>query len=257
MASREEIEPGPGGFRRLSYTCRCGWIDWGHALPDGARALNHQIETETTSWPELGQLRLSLAGAPAYVVNYGQSMGRGPITFSTLRHWVVKKGLSRAEREGVALAIFMNATMEFEQLQGTFPFTVVSGGRSSFSIEDVISNVVGFYGALRGISLPRLRQVCGEVTVRESLRIWDEHLAGKLGGLKNRGLTPRRFPCPECDASHSDTSFPSLFSSVQQLPPGRAWVRVKNRFIDGRLVNSRHDLQVSSDGEVSARGAGP
>jgi hypothetical protein len=191
MASRQEIEPGPNGFRRLS--------------------------------------------------------------FSTLRHWVVKKGLPSAEREGVALGIFMNATMEFEGLQGSFPFSVVSGGTSSFSIEDVISNVIGFYGAFKGISVPRLRQICGEVTVGESLRIWDEHLAGGLGAFKNRGLTPIKFPCPECDEQQTDTSFPSLFSSIRQQAPGLLWARVKNRFIDGRLTNTRQTLHVSSDGEVSVR----
>jgi hypothetical protein len=198
-------------------------------------------------------LQLKLAGAPAYVVNYGQAMGRGPIVFSTLRHWVVKKGLPSAQREGAALGIFMNATMEFEGLQGTFPFSVVSGGRSSFSIEDVISNVVGFYGVFRDISLPRLRQMCGEVTVGESLRIWDRHLSGGLAGFKNRGLKPIRFPCPECDETQTDASFPSLFSSIQQQPPGLVWVRLKNRFIDGRLLNSRRTIHVSSDGEVSVR----
>lgn len=73
------MTPGPNGFRRLSYTCRCGWIDWGHALPGGPRALRTQIDSEYTNWPELGQLTVTLAGAPAYVVHYGQGMGRGPI----------------------------------------------------------------------------------------------------------------------------------------------------------------------------------
>jgi hypothetical protein len=89
------------------------------------------------------------------------------------------------------------------------------------------------------------------VTVAESLRIWDEHLAGGLGAFKNRGLKPIKFPCRECDEQHTDTSFPSLFSSIQQQPPGMLWARVKSRFIDGRLVIARQTIHVSSDGDVS------
>jgi hypothetical protein len=253
MASRNDIQPDADGWRRLSYTCRCGWIDWGHALPRGAELLKRQIDTELTNWPELGQLNVTLNGSPAYVVNYGQEMGRGPIRFSTTRHWVVRKGLPLDVRRSVALGIFLNASYEFESLQGSFPFTVVSRGRSSFSIEDLISNLVGFYAAFNSISLARMRLICGEVSVSESFRIWDEHLADGLGALRNRGLTPIKFPCPECDATQSDASFPSLFSSISTAPPGALWVRVKHRFIDGRLVNAGRALQVSSDGDVSAR----
>lgn len=71
--------------------------------------------------------------------------------------------------------------------------------------------------------------------------------------MKNRALTPVRFPCAECDETQTDTRFPSLFSSIQQQPQGLVWTRVKNRFIDGRLVNSRQAIQVSSDGDVSVR----
>jgi len=255
MASRSDIQPDSDGWRRLSYTCRCGWIDWGHAVPRGPRKLKSQIDTERTDWPELGQLNVALNGAPAYIVNYGQEMAtaKGAIRFSTTRHWVVRKGLSLEARRSVALGIFLNASYEFERLQGTFPFTLVSGGRSSFSIEDLVSNLVGFYSAFNDISQARMRLICGEVSVGESFRIWDEHLANGLAALRNRTLTPTKFACPECDATQSDAGFPSLFGSISAAAPGVLWVRVKHRFIDGRLVNAGRAIQVSSDGDVSAR----
>jgi hypothetical protein len=254
VTSRRDIEPDAEGWRRLSYTCRCGWVDWGHALPKGPNQLALQIDREASTWPGLGQLNVQLEGAPAYIIDYGQAMGLGPAVVSASRHWVVRKGLTLAQRRSVALAICLSASVEFETLQGRFPFSIVSG-RSSFSPEDLISNVIGFYAAFDSVPLARMRQICGEVTVEECHRIWDTHLPGGLNALAYRGLEPTRFPCPECDGSQSDLGFPVRLSSIQPAPQGVLWVPVRGRFIDGRIANARQAIDVSSRGEVSVRRA--
>lgn len=253
MTQRSDIEPDSEGWRRLSYTCRCGWVDWGHALPGGAKTLKKQMEAELADWPLLGQMKVFLEGAPAYIVNYGQGMGAGPIKVATTRHWIVRKGLSPAQRQSVALAIFMQASMNFEDLQGSFPFSIKTAG-SSYSMEDLVSNLIGFHAAFSTMSQDQLRQLCGEVSVKESYRLWDGHLPNGLGGIRNRSFRPILFPCNEC--ASGSTAFPGLFTSVSAEPAGTLWVKLKDRFVDGRLVNARITIDVSRDGVVTAREPG-
>ena len=114
MTDRSDILPKKNGWRRLSYTTRCGFVDWGHALPGGAEELIGQIRSEMGRAPGLNQMDITLSGRPAFVVVYGQSMGSGAVVMSLVRHWVVRSNLSDAQRERVALAIFMSASHDFE-----------------------------------------------------------------------------------------------------------------------------------------------
>ena len=156
-------------------------------------------------------------------------MGNSRIQVSTVRHWVVRKGLSAEARERVGLSIFMAASLGFEALQGRFPFSIASGA-SSFSPEDLVSNLIGFYAAFRGV--PRqaeMRRLCGEVGVAESYKVWDDHLPEGLAGLKNRRFRPILFPCRPCQGR--DTSFPPVLDRLTAAPPGRLHVRPKRRFL--------------------------
>jgi hypothetical protein len=235
MTERSDIEPNNRQWRRLSDTCRCGWVDWGHALPGSAVQLKRQIDSEQSGSTRLNRMNITLEDSPAYILAYGQEMGAGPIRVSTIRHWVVKRNLSPQQRESVALAIFLKASFQFERLQGSFPFSTVSGA-SSFSPEDLVSNLIGFYNAFRLIPESRMRQICNEVGVDESYHVWDEYLPNGFNGLRNQTLRPIHFPCQECAAG--DTTFPSMFSSIQAAPEGILWVQLKNRFVEGRWVNA-------------------
>lgn len=248
MTERSDIMPRKNGWRRLSYTTRCGWVDWGHALPDGAKSLLTQIQSETGRTPGINQLDITLNGRAAYVLDYGQAMGGSTLGVSTTRHWVVRKGLLDTQKQRVALAIFMAASHQFERLQGSFPYSLMTD--SSYSAEDLVSNLIGFYTALQEQNQQSMRALCGEVSVAESLRIWDAHLPNGLGGLKNRGTTPLLFPTEE---GNGDTSFPQLFNSITPEPAGLIWVAPQGRFIDGRLVNARIPINVASDGQVTIR----
>ena len=257
MTDRNDIQPNANGWRRLSYTCRCGWVDWGHALPDGAQALRTQIANERAGWPGLDRLEVFLEGEPAYAMWYGQEMGGRmpglpPIVVSAARHWVVRRNLTQVQRERVGLAIFLSASFDFERLQGAFPFSIVSG-HSSFSPEDLVSNLIGFFSAYRSIPQPQMRQVCGEVSVAESYRLWDAHLPNGFDGLRNRTTRPILFPSRECGTASSNTVFPALFSSITPVDRGILWTRLRERFIDGAIVNAGRAIDVSSDGRISLR----
>lgn len=75
VTERVDIEP-IGGVRRLSYTRRCGWVDWGHARPTAALGLKEQILSEQGADSALRGVGLALENSPAYVLTFGERMGR-------------------------------------------------------------------------------------------------------------------------------------------------------------------------------------
>lgn len=126
MSVRSDIEP-RGTERRLSYTRRCGWVDWGHARPGAATALKRQIYGEEGRNARLRGVDLLLENRPAYVLTFGESMAGSVLGISmrtTTDHlWVVRKGLSTSVRDQVALGIFLAGSYEFETLQSGFPYS--------------------------------------------------------------------------------------------------------------------------------------
>lgn len=121
---------------------------------------------------------------------------------------------------------------------------------SGFSGEDLVSDLIGFYAALRGIRLVRMREICGEVSVAESYRIWDTYLPRGLGGLKNRTFHPVLFPTKKGIRSAADTAFPVELITVRPSVEGSDWVRPEGGFIPQRLINLRAEITVSRGGHV-------
>ena len=122
----------------LVYTCRCGWIDLGHARPDNAARLWNRINTET------GEGRM---GGLWYRVDFEERMARWGLRDSAKGSFAVRRGLSPQQKEKVALGILLNVSDRFETLQSKFPYSLVTD--SGYSAEDLVSNLVGFYRAVR------------------------------------------------------------------------------------------------------------
>lgn len=202
MTSRSDIPD------RLIYTCNCGWIDKGHANSAsprefvGASSLWEQIDQEsgrTTTWPFEG-----------HRVTYQQDMYRrvlgvrlGVIQRSD---FLVASGLDRDQKESVALGIFLEVSMEFEALQWW-----TGAPSSSFSEEDLVSNLLGFYSVVRPDL--DLMSLCQPVSAQASLDVWDAN--GGLG--KNREVTPNLYPCAECQGGGT---FPQVLQSIVPAPKG-------------------------------------
>ena len=249
MSVRSDIMQNKRGWRRLSYTRRCGWVDWGHAQPGAASILKRQVAAEQADWVFLRDISITLAGQPAYVLNFGEEMGKFGLVVSNVAHFVVRKELTPAERWGVALAIFEEASVSFETMQASPPFSWTSD--SGFSGEDLVSDLIGFYGVYRRLSDAQMRVIAGEVSIKESLRIWDEQLPNGIGGLKNHRFAPVLFPTTEGVDGPGATTWPQQFTGITPLSPGRHWVAVRGRFIDGRLINAGIPLETSSNGDVT------
>ncbi|MDV2080493.1 hypothetical protein [Marinobacter xestospongiae] len=91
MTERSDIAPNSNGWSRLSYTYHCGWVDWGHAIPDGPRGLIDQLRDQDLGKNMTpGELDIVFNGKSAFLMKYRQNMGWRSIRVGAPRHWVVK-----------------------------------------------------------------------------------------------------------------------------------------------------------------------
>jgi hypothetical protein len=209
VSTRDEVESGI-----LVYTCNCGWLDTGHANPTsyrpnvGADSLWKQITAE-------GGQRSQKTGENGFKVTYTQEMSKWRVTAAETRSYFVKRGLNVAQKEQVALAIFMEVSVGFETLQGSFPWSWVSSRSrdSSFSEEDLVSDLIGFYVAVRPGLKPK--DLCKTVSKEASLAVWDTY--GSVGSNKNHTFSPAYHPCDECKGS---ARFPPAFQQIVPAPKG-------------------------------------
>lgn len=199
MTARSDIP------NRLIYTCNCGWIDKGHAdtrspRPHvGASSLWQQIRTQSgteTSWPY-----------PGHLVVYRQDMLRWGMGAAYEGRYLVAKDLPHSQRESVALGIFLEVTFGFEALQWW-----AFAPSSSFSEEDIISNLLGFYSVVRPNH--NYMALCRPVSTEASFAVWDA--AGGLG--KNRTTEPVFHPCSECP---QPGRFPALLRAITPAQKGQ------------------------------------
>ncbi len=186
MSKRSDIIEGikaSSSAKGLVYTCLAGWIDLGHARPNGARYLCNLISDEIGDTSKDGK---------GFKTTYSQSMKKYGFHKTVSTDYYIEKGLSKRQKESVALAIYLEVSMYFDAVQGSYPYKIFTD--SGYSAEDLISNIVGFYRALNPHIdyISRLRPV----SQKEALRIWDTY--GSVGSNKNRFTGPYLYPCREC-----------------------------------------------------------
>lgn len=223
-------------------------MDWGHALPGAALRLISRVAQQADSRLPLPPGRLQLNGQPAFGIRYGLTSGALGFVVEQAQDYVIRRDMPVHARWRAALGIFMEASIGLERYQGSFPLGLISS--SSFSAEDLVSNLISFYAAARQIPLVRMRTICGEVSVAESFRIWDEYLPGGLGGLKNRNYRPRLFPTQEGVRSSADLIFPHDLTTIKPAHSGGDWVAVEQQFIPERLIAAKAIINVLSNGRV-------
>lgn len=183
MTKRSDIVDGSMAASQkygLIYTKKCGWVDLGHANPGGASELWNQVSNES------GKPSLSKPGY--HTIAYKQMMGNKYVKVGRLKRFEIKKGLSDDKKKSVALAIFLNVSKDFESFQGNWLFKHFTN--SSFSAEDLVSNLIGFYRALE--PKKQILQMCEPVRKDIALEIWDTY--GPVGENKNYTTVPYVIP---------------------------------------------------------------
>ncbi len=206
---------------KFRYSCKCGWLDAAHidfGVPLGMEALvNWQINWSL--FPNATQDRMR-AIYPWFITATG-------VNFGNLNAVIDEKHPDYIQRPNdIALGIWMETHEELERKQGEPPVSWVSD--TSFSIEDLVSDIVG-YAAYRAQqswvnSVPSgellgsigaqadysptwknawLQQECGLLTKQQSLDMLDRF--EKAGGFpKNPHWTPLPLPAgvsnPYCNS---------------------------------------------------------
>lgn len=114
--------------------------------------------------------------------------------------------LTPDEELQVALGLFVRTSWAFEESQFATDWAV----QSSFSEEDLPSNLLGFYRAANGLSNPDVGKICDAWDVSRSLAKYKGYIF-----VKNRSFFPRELPVGGV--------WPSQFSKIAEAPPGQLW----------------------------------
>lgn len=210
---------------RMEFSCRCGWIDWEHA--DGGKAKDLKDAFAGSSRFFVPGIPVSpsvkLNGADAFIIRWGFS---GKIS-NMVRDWVVKKNLPDSTLKSAALGMWDISGHEFERDQGKS--LIPQSRNSSYSEEDMTSNLLSFYVAFFGMERPELSAICGTVSQKENAAM-QKH-SSKM--QRNYSPIPVIRDCVECKG---DRSFPKKFQQVQTALPGELFVPLRGRFVSPEVV---------------------
>ncbi len=204
----------PNLDRGLIYTKKCGWVDLGHANPaKGASVLWEEIKNEKGK---------PSAKAGYYRISYSQKMGTKHIKIGIVKTYDLKKGMKLEQKKSVALSIFLDVSKDFETMQGNWFWGIFTD--SSFSAEDLVSNLIGFYRAVE--PQKQFIQICEPVSKKEALHIWDTY--GAVGSNKNYRTTPYIYPIGESkNYGPMSSSLPPLLNTIQPAKQGILFYEVK------------------------------
>ena len=143
MTSRSAIIDGSQAIGKkygLIYTRRCGWVDLGHANPDGPDGAKNL-------WNKILNEKDEGGGKSGFFrITYRQMMGNKYIKMGIQKKYDIRKGIEINDKKSVALSIFLDVSNAFESMQARWPFRWVTN--SGYSAEDLVSDLIGFYRAV-------------------------------------------------------------------------------------------------------------
>jgi hypothetical protein len=204
-----------------SFSCNCGWIDWGHASPKTARRIIRQVKEKEDFQlisPEHILIAVREPSEPPFYMPYVEAEA------------VVRRGLSEPEQDSVALGIFMEISERYEE-----SWSQRAAG-SSYTLEDLPSDLIGFYVALEteknregGITGARLKKLVGEKEkcdviddVKWTLEVYDDYERAGLLEKKNRNWC-RAWLLWSCTIAEKCTIHPQWPSAYNQIAPEHSW----------------------------------
>ena len=194
------------------YSCNCGWIDWSHVNQIVvARSIINALETASLSTlnPDLWGIEVNI-----YVSDSNRIPVVPEISLALFSRTVIIPPSLLEQRgvEALAVSIYMDAEFEYESRQGYF--SLVSG--SSFSEEDLVSDLLGFYLAKIGYSevsqaaKSEIRSICGRFSKNGSGDVFRyTYEEGEVLATSYKQWTPRLLPLLDCsgaiDMSYSES----------------------------------------------------
>lgn len=198
----KEVRPNAGAaavWRQVQYggpDATAAWCGWPHGSGNVGCGPGPGGQKRSLDMPIAGRKDTTVRfadGASGFKVVSQQQMGKKlglgtSVRASFQREYVVRHRLGEVQKRSVALAIFMDVSVGFERMQGKFPYSLASGD-SSFSQEDLVSNVIGFYIAIGAVTKAQVLAAARPLSKTAALQIWDR--SGSVGSHKNREFTPQ------------------------------------------------------------------
>lgn len=183
--------------RRYIFTTHCGWIDWVHT---GSGFIQ----------PILDAVRNAEPNEP-FTVSMNDPIRRATVTA------VLRRQLrNEAEINQVGLGIFRVISVGFEEAQGDLGD--IGAGlishQSSYAIEDLPSNLIGFYRTVAGYSREDVKRICWAWNAASS--------RDRFAHDESRGFFRRqnRQFSPPPDGFGPSGSWPEEFAAIAPVLPG-------------------------------------
>jgi hypothetical protein len=217
---------------RHVYSCNCGWLDLVHANPkisrDMLKLLNARPNIPSNRWIREDVLLVSLFRGTT-----------GPL--GVRPDVVIKTALSDQTKKEVALGIFMERAEHIESLQW-FAFW----HSTSFSEEDLVSDLIGFYMNDLGItdsarsndnSFRWLAKTCGFPEDREKAKEWSLDVFESYPAFEQvKQWGSPRLLCQYDDACKEKRAWPAVFTTIAPKKPSANgnWWYYRGWDYDGR-----------------------
>jgi len=231
------------------YSCNCGWIDYGHANPTRA-----------------GQIMTLLDARPAAPANVEVRSDRMaywlsidiPFPLDVGLMAVARTGLGSGERSRVALGMHMGREETREWLQFLAPWA-----GTSFSEEDLASDLLGFYMALNDIGDARFDEAawqwlghrCNYPLDRDEAIRWSSRVFTGYPAYEKvtEWGAPRLICTPQIDVRCPETrGWPAEFNTVTPEPASHTgnWWWYGPVYAEGPVFPSQvQDVYFILDGE--------
>ncbi len=137
------------------------------------------------------------------------------MTASAYNTYKIKRGIHLAQKRSVTLAIFLDVSHKFENLQDSWPYNL--GSNSGYSAEDLVSNLIGFDRTI--YPEDNILQLCEPVSKEIALEIWDKY--GAVGSNKNYTTHPFLYPHPGSqNIGPVSASLPTRLNTVRPAKEG-------------------------------------
>ncbi|HEX8394476.1 MAG TPA: DUF4157 domain-containing protein [Longimicrobium sp.] len=165
---------------RYTFSTRCGWIDWGHANSGLTLQLIQRVQQASDALRAAGTAATATTGQMTTPAMTARAAGI-VLSSSSVRVRLLRP-LSATEVHEVALSIFKTLSIAFETQQLWTDLI----GASSFAQEDLPSNLLAFYMAVRGFGRPDITRMCGGMNETDSVAEYQRN----HNFVQNRSFAP-------------------------------------------------------------------
>jgi hypothetical protein len=156
---------------RYNFSSNCGWIDWSHADAGLANELIKRVQKASDDLRAAGTNATAATGDLTSPTMTSQVPKTSVILSSAAVNVRLLQPLSASEVISVALSIFKTLSISFEAQQLWTDLV----GESSFAQEDLPSDLISFYMAVKGYSPDDIKKYCGAVGPDESVAEYDRN----------------------------------------------------------------------------------